>query len=119
MPDRRSLGKLGEDAACRFLASRGYEIVTRNFRCRLGELDIVCRQGQTVVFVEVRARSSASFGLPQESVVGPKERKVRQVAQVYLQQAGLGEARCRFDVVAVQADRQGRIEKVEHFPDAF
>lgn len=119
MPDRRTLGKLGEEAACRLLVSQGYDILARNFRCRLGELDIVCRQGRTVVFVEVRARSSASFGLPQESVVGRKKHKVRLVAQVYLQQADLGDANCRFDVVAVRAGKDGRIEQVEHFLDAF
>lgn len=100
---RQALARWGEEAVARHLASlEGCTILCRNYRCALGELDIVAREGDTVVFVEVKARRGAAFGLPQEAVNGPKQARLRRLALHFLQRHGLGEAPCRFDVATVR-----------------
>lgn len=108
----KSLGDAAEDRAAAFLAAKGYRIVERNFRAKVGELDIVAKDGDTIVFVEVRRRSSVSFGLPQETVVFAKRRKLIRAAQVYAQARGL-DCPMRFDVIA---DGPAGLEHIE---DAF
>ena len=98
---RVSLGKLGEDLACEELQRRGYRIVDRRFRTRCGELDIIARDGNVIVFVEVKARTDGNFGDPSESITWRKRRRLAQMAASYLSRKQLGEAPCRFDVVAV------------------
>jgi putative endonuclease len=85
-----------------------------------GEIDIIARQGPTIVFVEVRARASTKFGLPLESVKGPKQIQVRKVAQAYLQKHRLPEDRtaCRFDVLSVVWS-EGRVPALTHIQNAF
>ncbi len=116
--DRLCLGKTGEDIACRELRRRGYEILTRRFRTRLGELDIVARDGATIVFVEVKTRTNANFGTPSEAVTALKQRKVWLMATDYLHRQGLHDRPCRFDVVAIRIDEDGRRE-VEVLRGAF
>ncbi len=106
--DRLCLGKTGEDIACRELRRRGYEILTRRFRTRLGELDIVARDGATIVFVEVKTRTSTKFGTPSEAVTALKQRKVWLMASDYLHRQRLYDRPCRFDVVAISIDEDGR-----------
>ena len=102
-PDpRQSLGKLGEDLACRELVRRGYAILDRRYRTRVGELDIVARDGETVVFVEVKTRGSASCGTPAEAVTAVKRRKLALMAADYVVRRRLERSPCRFDVVAVE-----------------
>lgn len=99
--DRQTLGKLGEDLACRELERRGYAIIARRFRTRFGEIDIVSDDRGTIVFVEVRARKSSYRGSAAESVTAWKQRRVAAMALDYLARADKLEARCRFDVVAI------------------
>jgi putative endonuclease len=106
--DRVSLGKSGEEIACRELRRRGYEILTRRFRTRLGELDIVARDGATIVFIEVKTRSNAHYGTPTEAITALKQRRVWLMASDYLQRQGLHDRPCRFDVVAISIDAEGR-----------
>lgn len=115
--DRRLLGQKGEALAVAHLRKCGLHIETRNFRCRLGEIDLVAREGKTLVFIEVRSRTSLAFGLPQETIDYRKQRRLRRIAQVYLQ--GRSEALVRFDVVAVQFDRLGNPQRIDHIPNAF
>ncbi len=98
---RAAFGRRGEDAACAELQRRGYVIVERNFRTRFGELDVIARDGAVLVFVEVRARSSGSFGHPLESVTWQKQRRVSRMAASYLFARRLADVPCRFDVAAV------------------
>lgn len=99
---RKALGTLGEEIAARRLEELGYRILERNFRCPIGEADIVALEGDVLVFVEVRARSSAACGTPAESVTPLKRRKMRQVARWYLaSREGSSRTPVRFDVVAV------------------
>jgi putative endonuclease len=100
--DRQEMGQAAEDAAVAFLESWGVEILLRNFRIRLGELDIVARDGATLLIVEVRKRSSARFGGAAASVDFRKQTKLRRAANLLLQQRkDLAGMHVRFDVVAV------------------
>jgi putative endonuclease len=119
--DRISLGKTGEDLACRELRRRGYEILARRYRTRLGELDIVARDGPTVVFIEVKTRTSTTFGLPSEAVTALKQRRVWLMASDYLQRQGWDSRPCRFDVIEVSMEQGGRarIEVIQAAFDAW
>ena len=103
-PHRERLGRQGEDLACRELRRRGYAILARRFRTRHGEIDIVARDGDVLVFVEVKARSSRGFGGAVGAVTPRKRRQVMAMAQRYMARVGWAARPCRFDVVAVQAD---------------
>lgn len=81
---RKLLGRQGEEAAAHYLEKNSYQVLCRNYSCRLGEIDIVARERETIVFVEVRSRSSDDYGLPQESVTSRKKMKLRQLAWYYL-----------------------------------
>lgn len=116
---KRQLGRLGEEAASTYLEERGYVILARNFRCRFGEIDIVARQGKTVAFVEVRTRTGDAFGLPEESVDARKKARLKRLATYYLYLNGLCDVDCRFDVVAITADQQGGLQRIEVFVNAF
>ena len=102
-PHQERLGRQGEDIACRELRRRGYAILARRFRTRRGEIDIVARDGDVLVFVEVKARSSRGFGGALGAVTPRKQRRVMAMAQRYMAQAGWSARPCRFDVVTVQA----------------
>ena len=99
--DRITLGKSGEDYACRELERHGYEILARRFRTRMGEIDIVAREGGTLVFIEVKARRSTRFGEPCEAVDWRKQQTIARIAAEYVLRYGIGDAQCRFDVVSI------------------
>ena len=111
------LGKTGEDLACAELERRGYAIIARRYRRRGGEIDIVSRDGETIVFVEVKARDSRAFGQAAEAVTGFKRRRMTQVALDYMTRHRLSNRPCRFDVVSIHFD-SGRPE-IEVFQNAF
>jgi putative endonuclease len=115
---RQALGLAGEELACAELRRRGYAILARRFRTRRGELDIVARDGDTLVFVEVKARRATRYGTPQEAVTWEKRRRLAAMADDFLARARLGSVPCRFDVVAVRVG-SGEPDGVEVFPDAF
>ncbi len=119
MDPRRSVGRRGEEEAVRFLEKSGLVILDRNVRSRLGEIDLVARDGATLVFVEVKARRQREGDPPQAAVTGEKQRRLGRLAQHYLKWKGLGEVRCRFDVVAITLDDQDRVKTVRHLPAAF
>ncbi|MGH9144893.1 MAG: YraN family protein [Vicinamibacterales bacterium] len=98
------LGKTGEDLACAELERRGYAIIARRYRRRGGEIDIICREGDTIVFVEVKARDSRAFGDAAEAVTPFKRRRMAQLALDYVARHHLAGRPCRFDVVAVHFD---------------
>jgi putative endonuclease len=102
---RRSLGTFGEDAAARWYEARGFEIIDRNWRVREGEIDLVVRRGTTIVFCEVKTRSSDRFGSPVESVTATKQRRLRTLAAKWLAahptRSGERRGEVRFDVAAV------------------
>jgi putative endonuclease len=91
-------GEMAEDRACQLLKSEGYEIVARNWRCRSGEVDIVARDGTTLVFVEVKSRRSETFGGPEGAVHAAKQRRIVSAARAFLSATGC-DLPVRFDVV--------------------
>lgn len=118
-PDRLFLGKSGEDAACDELRRRGYAILARGYRTRMGEIDIIARDGPTLVFIEVKARTTGRCGYPAEAVTLHKQAKVTAMATDYLARCGWHDRPCRFDVVAVFLDERGRPCSVEVYQNAF
>lgn len=116
---RQRLGKIGEDLACRELERRGYAILARRYRRRGGELDIVARDGETVVFVEVKARECLDFGAGVDAVTWLKRRRMVLVAQDFIARHGLGERSCRFDVVSIDMGTHRREPRVEVYRNAF
>ncbi len=95
-------GKRGEELAVAYLKSKGYSIIERNYKCLFGEIDIVAKEGNTVVFVEVKSRKSEDFGDPQAAVGWEKKRKISRIALKYLEEKHLYPCDARFDVVAVK-----------------
>jgi len=115
---RRRLGQLGEQLAADRLASLGYEIVERNYRCTEGEIDIVARQSGRWVFVEVRTRRGDRFGTPEESLTARKRAHIRASAQRYLSEHAAAEADWRVDAVAVVLTPAGRIARIDVIENA-
>lgn len=118
-PATLPIGRLGEALATEFLTGQRYAIVEKNYRKSYGEVDIIARDGDTLVFVEVKTRQSTAFGTPFEAVDGRKQRQLSRVAQEYLQSQGLSDAPARFDVVAVRLDRDNRPAAIDHLKNAF
>jgi putative endonuclease len=115
--DNISSGKTGEVEASSFLESQGYRILFRNFKRQGSEIDIIAREKEVICFIEVKSRSSERFGSPQEAVTPAKQRKIARAALKFLQENGLQDKACRFDVVAII--RQGGKEKISLIRDAF
>jgi putative endonuclease len=115
---RRSIGQAAEEAATRHLRRAGLTVVARNVRLPGGELDLVCRDGDRWVFVEVKCRRARWGDAPGAAVSAQKQRRLVRLAQHYLKREHLGEPRCRFDVVAVTLNEDGASD-VRHIPSAF
>jgi len=115
--DRQILGKMGEDLACAELCRRGYAILARRYRTRHGEIDIIARDGEMVVFVEVKARRDEAFGEASEAITAWKQQRIVRMATDYLARHSLLETPCRFDVVAI--DFEGDCPRIEVYTHAF
>ena len=116
MPSPRStLGPQGEAIAAAHLEARGMRIVGRNYHTRYGEVDLIAEDGDAIVFVEVKARRSSAFALPEESVTQRKRERLMKTAETYLQANGLEQRSWRIDVVAItlQANGPARINHVQ------
>ncbi len=109
-------GQAGEDLACRYLEECGLQLVTRNYRCKPGELDLVMRDGEELVFVEVRSRRASRFGTAADSITDSKRRRLLRAAAHYLQRHRL-DTPCRFDVIGLT--RQGATWQIDWLRDAF
>jgi len=115
---RIQLGQSGEEEATAFLKRQGYKILQRNFRSKLGEIDIIAKDGATLCFVEVRTRTSEWHGHPFESITPRKKQKLIKTALTYLKLNGLTDTDARFDVVAVIPQEQGGFD-IEIIKNAF
>jgi putative endonuclease len=113
-----ALGISGEKLACDTLSRQGYAILATRYRTRVGEIDIVAKDGGTLVFVEVKTRTSEDFGIPAEAVTWRKQRRLGTMARWYLSEKRLHGCLCRFDVVTVLC-RRGLLPVVEVVKDAF
>jgi putative endonuclease len=115
---RKDLGVKGEDLAVRYLKKKGFKVIQRNYHCPMGEIDLIAREGDTLVFIEIKARSSSEYGLPQDAVDRFKQKKIIQAAKAYLAEHHLTEdIPARFDVVAIHLTPAG--PAIELIEDAF
>jgi len=103
--ERQKLGREGEKRAEKFLLSKGYKVIERNFKTPFGEIDLIAYAGKVLVFIEVKARTSYNFGSPEDAISPEKKRKISRVASLYLKAKRLNGVDCRFDVVALILDR--------------
>lgn len=120
--NRQHIGRIGEAEARRRLVQGGYTILAANWRTKQGELDLVARSGERIIFIEVRSRSAASngrFGTAAESVDPRKQRQVRLLAQKYLQLTHQFDAPIRFDVIAITINADDSIADYKHYEAAF
>ena len=101
--ERRRFGDWGEEYARRFLEGRGYSILETNYRGKYGEIDLIAREGECLVFVEVKSRRTGAFGRPEESVTEAKQQKLVQAALEYMQSKEMEEGEWRIDVVGIEA----------------
>ena len=110
---------MGERAAKAYLEAKGYKILYENYATPLGEIDLIAREGETLVFVEVKTRSSEEYGPPTVSVTRGKRQQIIKTAELYLLKARLKDVACRFDVVAVTFPREDEAPWIELIRNAF
>ncbi len=118
MGNNKVLGAFGEGVACEYLMECGYRVLERNFTCKVGEIDIIALQKDTIVFIEVKTRSSEKYGLPSEAVSAVKQKKIVKTALYYLQGNKLLDYMCRFDVIEVLFDEENKYQ-INLIKDAF
>jgi putative endonuclease len=116
--ERIALGKSGEDLAFKAVKKKGYRCIERNYRCPLGEIDLIAQDGDCLVFVEIKTRRGRSTGYAKEAVNQRKQRQISKAALYYLKEHDCVDARSRFDVVAVSIPPGGR-EEIEVIRNAF
>jgi putative endonuclease len=120
--DSKTLGRLGEDIAAEYVLGLGWSIVEENYRCRMGEIDIIACKGELLIFIEVKCRRSLAFGIPSESVTEKKQRHIRRTASFYLTEKmrirkQFSDYRFRFDVIEVNFVHDSH--RLSHIEDAF
>jgi putative endonuclease len=115
--ERLELGKRGEDLALRKIQALGYRCVSRNYRCSLGEIDLIARDGDTLVFLEIKTRKGKTLDYAKEAIDGRKRRQLSKVALAYMKANNCCDVKSRFDVVAINL-RRGK-EEIEVIRDAF
>jgi len=116
---RQSLGQKGEAMASTFLKEQGYTILERNYRTPYGEIDIIARQADTIVFVEVKTRASSTFGPPEISITHRKAEHMRSAAEYYIQQHPELNNDWRIDVLALQLKTDATAPKIDHFENVI
>jgi len=115
--NNRELGRQGEEKAVAYLKKRGYNILAQNYYTRFGELDIVCKKGDNLVFVEVKARRGTRYGSPEEAITTRKIEHLRKAAAVYLESVKPLFREIRFDVIAILMENEK--EQINHIKHAF
>jgi len=116
---KKQLGITGEKEALSLLEKKGYKILEKNFRCILGEIDLIMTLEEELVFIEVRSRTDTSFGEPYETVNMKKQNKLYKLAEYYLNLRELHDSPCRFDVISLILTPDGNVRKIEHIENAF
>ena len=114
---KKELGKKGEEVALRFLQKKGYRIIETNYVCKIGEMDLIAKEKDTLVFIEVKTRTSTIFGPPHLAVTQFKQRQLSKVALNFLKEKKLEDVKARFDVVAILLGQKG--EEIELIRNAF
>lgn len=114
---KRELGRKGENIAADYLKKQGYEIMERNYHTRYGEIDIVCKNNHSLIFVEVKTRRNTTYGTPEEAVTPRKIEHLKKAAYVYLQGQDKYYKELRFDVIGILL--QGKDMNINHIKNAF
>ena len=109
----RETGRMAEEAAGRYLEGLGYEVIMRNYHTRYGEIDLICRNNNILVFIEVKAKRGGLFGRPEEMFTRYKYEKVKRMGEVYLKGKNVP---CRIDMVAVELDGDNVVKALRHYP---
>jgi len=117
--NRKDVGKLGEKLAQKFIKKKGYHICETNFRCQSGEIDIVARRKDYLVFIEVRTKSNLDFGTPEESITESKKKKLVSTALHYINTHRDLPASWRIDVVAIEVNAKGKSKRIELIENAI
>ena len=115
--EKKELGKKGEQLALRYLKKNGYRLIQTNYICKMGEMDIIAQEKDTLAFIEVKTRTSMTFGPPQLAVNPSKQVQLSKVALNFLKEKKLEDVKARFDVVAILLGPKG--EEIELIKDAF
>lgn len=118
MAKKDELGRKGEDLAVQYLQGRGFDVIDRNWRCDQGEIDVIARQDDAVVFVEVKTRSSTAYGHPFEAITLSKMARMRRLAAAWCAQAQPRPANIRIDAIAIIAPRNAQAQ-IEHLQGVF
>jgi putative endonuclease len=123
--NQKSLGQKGEDVACKYLKKKGYKILERNFKNKsgrqMGEIDIIAKIGEEIVFVEVKTRELERYGqtLPEENINRDKLHKMNKISSVYIKKNNLWNKAYHFDAISVWLDESGKRAKVRHLENIF
>lgn len=116
-PNKKDLGKIGENTTAKFLSRCGYKILEKNFRIKGGEVDIIAEKNDTLVFVEVKSRTSTEYGTGEEAVTYTKKKRLIRAAKAYLRYKG-ADRNCRFDVISILFNGR-KIKEINHIEGAF
>ncbi len=116
--NKRNTGSYGEDLACKFLEESGFKIVERNYFYGHGEIDIIAKDGDELVFVEVKYRTNDEYGPPELSISKGKQKLVRRTAEAYLYEHEIKDQKCRIDLIAI-LQLKGEKPKINHIINAF
>ncbi|MFO7558895.1 MAG: YraN family protein [Desulfobacterales bacterium] len=111
---QQQFGEKGESLAVKQLKKEGYKILERNYRTRLGEIDIIAEDGEVITFIEVKARKSESYGTPQHAVTPIKQKKISMVALSYLKEKNQFGKRARFDVVTINPESSNKVSIIKN-----
>lgn len=115
--ERLSLGEMGERLALKKIKRLGYKFIAKNYRCPLGEIDLIARDGDCLVFIEIKTRRGRSIGYAKEAINRRKMRQISKVALAYMKANNCCDVKARFDVIAINI--KGDREEIEIIPDAF
>jgi len=115
----KDIGAFGEEISENYLKNLDYKIITKNFRCKCGEIDLIAFHKDYICFIEVKTRYGINFGIPAESVTLYKQRKIYKTAQVYILKENIINSNFRFDVIEVLLNRVNNDFLVNHIEDAF
>lgn len=115
----KDIGNYGEDLSCKYLKSEGYYILCRNFRNRGGEIDIICRKNDLIVFLEIKSRYSYNYGSPIEAITYSKQKQIIKLCKYYAYINKLINFNFRFDVIEVLFNKDNNLFSINHITDAF
>ncbi|WP_411170522.1 YraN family protein [Clostridium sp. MB05] len=115
----KCIGTYGEDLASSYLKSKGYYILNRNFRNKHGEIDLICKYSDLIIFVEVKSRYNYSYGIPSESVTYSKQKQIINLCKFYILSRKLFNYNCRFDVIEIYFNKNNESYFLNHIEDAF